>query len=184
MYTQLYKYRHYVLGTIIITTVFASMYGLVQQLGRMQANDTPTLLATQVAKQLDADQGLSSVNMGATNLAKDPIPFVIIYDKKGKAVGGSGYLDNKLAVIPKGVLEHAKSGKNNEVTWQPQSGVRIASVTVVAKDYYVLGGQSLESTENRATQLLKLTALGYGTSLAIMAIYIAISRVSRVQTTR
>jgi hypothetical protein len=152
------------------------MYGLVQQLGRMQANDTPTLLATQVAKQLDAGLGLSSVNMPATDLANHPNPFVNIYDKQGKAVGGSGYLDAKLAIVPKGVLEHAKAGKNNAVTWQPKSGVRIASVTVAAKDYYVLGGQSLKATEDHADRLLKLTMVGYGISLATLAAYILIGR--------
>ena len=184
MYTHLFKYRHYLLSAVILTGIFSTMFVLVQQLGRMQANDTPTLLATQVAKQLDAGLGLTSINMGATDLANNPIPFVIIYDKQGKAVGGSGYLNAKLAVAPKGVLEHAKTGKNNVVTWQPKSGVRIASVTAVAKDYYVLGGQSLKATENHASQLLKLTVLGYGVSLAVLAAYVCVGRLTRPNKTR
>ena len=176
MYKFLYKYRYYVLSVLILTSIFSTMYALVQQQGRMQANDTPTLLATQVAKQLDAGLGLSSVNMGATDLANKPVPFVIVYDKQGKAVGGSGYLDKKLAVAPKSMLQHAKINRNNVVTWQPKAGVRIASVTVAAKDYYVLGGQSLKSTEDHATQLLKLTILGYGISLVLLLGYVCLSR--------
>lgn len=142
----------------------------------MLANDTPTLLATQVAKQLDAGLGLSSVNMGATDLANNPVPFVIVYDKQGKAVGGSGYLDKKLAVAPKSMLQHAKANRNNVVTWQPKAGVRIASVTVAAKDYYVLGGQSLKATEDHASHLLKLTALGYVAALVVLAGYVCLGR--------
>ncbi len=181
MYTFLYKFRHYLLSAIILTGLFSTMYVLVQQQGRMLANDTPTLLATQVAKQLDAGLGLASVNMGATDLANNPVPFVIVYDKQGKAVGGSGYLDKKLAVAPKSMLQHAKTNRNNIVTWQPKAGVRIASVTVAAKDYYVLGGQSLKSTEDHATQLLKLTALGYTVSLVLLVGYICLSQMARTR---
>lgn len=144
----------------------------------MQANDTPTLLATQVAKQLDAGLGLDSVNMGATDLAKNPVPFVIIYDKQGKAVGGSGYLDSKLAVAPKGMLQHAKTNRNNIVTWQPKDNVRIASVTVATKDYYVLGGQSLKSTEEHASKLFGLAAIGYAVALMTGLLYVAASRLT------
>lgn len=176
MYTFLYKFRHYFLSAVILGVVFTTMYVLVQQQGRMQANDTPTMLANQVAKQLDAGLGLNSVNMGATDLGNNPIPFVIIYDKTGKPVGGSGYLDKKLAVAPKDVLLHAASGHPNAVTWQPKDDVRVASVTVAAKDYYVLGGQSLKPTEDHAAHLLKLTALGYGVSLVVLAGYVCLSR--------
>ena len=185
MYTHLYKYRYYLLSAAIITVIFGTMYGLVQQSGRMQANDTPTLLATQVAELLDAGLGPQSASPSLkTDLAKNPMPFVIIYDKQGKAVGGSGYLNAKLAVVPKGVLEHATAGKNNAVTWQPRSGVRIASVTATAKDYYVLGGQSLKTTEEHASKLLKLTMVGYGVSLAILATYALIGRFISSKKTR
>lgn len=174
MYVLLYRYRHYLLTAIVLTVAFGTMYGLVQQLGRMQANDTPTLLATQAAKQLDANLGLDSIQMGATNLANKPVPFVIVYSKDGKAVGGSGYIDSKLAVVPKGVLTHAKSGKNNAVTWEPKDGVRLAAVVVAAKNYYVLGGQSLQATEAHAQRLLWLTLAGYGVSLLILIAYAAL----------
>ncbi|QQS18844.1 hypothetical protein IPL68_02170 [Candidatus Saccharibacteria bacterium] len=76
-------YRHPLISRIVlITIVFASMYGLVQQQGRLMANDMPQLLATQAAKQLDAGLGLTSIQMGATDLANNPVPFVIVYDKR------------------------------------------------------------------------------------------------------
>ena len=162
-------HRHPLISRVLlITIVFASMYGLVQQQGRLMANDMPQLLATQAAKQLDAGFGLTSIQMGATDLANNPVPFVIVYDKKGKPVAGSGYLDKKLAVMPAGVVNHAKPGEPHAVTWAPRPGVRIASVTVAAKDYYVVGGQSLKMTEKRAQRLLLLTLLGYAASLFVV----------------
>lgn len=171
-------HRHPLISRVLlITIVFASMYGLVQQQGRLMANDMPQLLATQAAKQLDAGFGLTSIQMGATDLANNPVPFVIVYDKKGKPVAGSGYLDKKLAVMPAGVVNHAKPGEPHAVTWAPRPGVRIASVTVAAKDYYVVGGQSLKMTEKHAKRLSLLTVLGYAASLfVILAVHFCRSR--------
>ncbi len=179
MYKFIYAFRRYFCAAVLLAVIFGTMYVLVQQSARMQANDTPTLIATQAAKQLDAGLGLDSINMGATDLANNPIPFVIVYDKNGKAVAGSGYLDKELAVVPKGVLTHAKSGSNNAVTWSPKDSVRIASVTVAAKDYYVLGGQSLKLTEEHAHRLLLLTIAGYAATLVLLAGYGLLARFAR-----
>ncbi len=152
----------------LLTIVFATMFALVQQLNRFQANSMPELLATQTAKQLDAGYGLASINMGATDIANSPVPFVIVYDKKGKPVAGSGYLDKKLASMPTGVVQHAKPHKPHAVTWAPRSGVRLASVTVAAKEYYVVGGQSLRLTESHTQRLLKLALVGYSICVAVV----------------
>ncbi len=153
---------------LIVTILFGSVYGLLHCMNRSLANDMPELLATQAAKQLDAGLGLSSINMGATDLANNPVPFVVVYDKKEKAVGGSGYLNRKLAQMPRGVVQHATPGKPHAVTWAPGEGVRIASVTVKAKDYYVVGGQSLKMTENRSKRLLWLTLAAYAVTALVM----------------
>ncbi len=149
----------------LATILFGTLFVMVQQQGRLQANDTPEMLATQVGKQLDAGLGLQSINMGGTDLANKPVPFVIVYDKKGKAVAGSGYLNKKLAVMPTGVINHATKDNPHAVTWAPGKDIRIASVTVAAKDYYVTGGQSLRSTDSHAKRLLLLTLIGYLASL-------------------
>ncbi|QQS18843.1 hypothetical protein IPL68_02165 [Candidatus Saccharibacteria bacterium] len=83
-------------------------------------------------------------------------------------MAGSGYLDKKLALMPTGVVNHAKPGEPHAVTWAPRSDIRIASVTVAAKDYYVVGGQSLKMTEKHARRLLLLTILGYLASLFVV----------------
>ncbi|MFZ1249433.1 MAG: hypothetical protein WAQ24_03865 [Candidatus Saccharimonadales bacterium] len=152
----------------VLTIVFGSVWCALYLQNRSLANDMPTLLATQAAKQLEAGMGTQSINMGGTNLANNPVPFVIVYDKHGKPVAGSGYLDNKLAVAPKSMLEQAKAGKNHTVTWSPKDDVRLATVVVATKDNYVLGGQSLRATEDRAHKILKPLLAGYILSLLLL----------------
>ncbi len=161
--------RHWLaVQVLVVSVLFTSMYGLVYVLNRSLANDMPELLATQTAKQLDAGLGLDSVTMAPTDIANHPVPFVIIYDKKEKAVAGSGYLDKKLAQLPRGVVQHATPGKPHAVTWGPRKNIRIASVTVAAKNYYVVGGQSLQTTQNRLQRLLWLTLAGYGLAVCVV----------------
>ncbi|QQS20115.1 hypothetical protein IPL85_01520 [Candidatus Saccharibacteria bacterium] len=160
--------HHFITRFLLISLIFGSMYSLLHVMNRSLANDMPQLLATQAAKQLDAGLGLQSINMGATDLANNPVPFVIVYDKKEKAVAGSGYLGRILAQMPRGVVEHAKPGKPHAVTWAPREDIRIASITVASKDYYVVGGQSLKATDNRARLLLWCTLAAYAAALLIM----------------
>jgi hypothetical protein len=75
-------------------------------------------------------------------------PFIIIYDQYGEVVAGNGYLDNQIPKVPIGVLSATKNHQLNQVTWEPKSGVRIASVSRQEGNYYVLGGRSLEDTEH------------------------------------
>ncbi len=160
-----------------LTILFGTMYGLVQQQNRLTANDMPTMLATEAARLINGGLDASTVgNSSPQDISTTRVPFIIVYDKKGKSVGGSGYLDKKLAQIPLGVLQHATAIKPNAVTWQPKSGVRLATVTVATKNNYVVGAQSLKATEDRDSTLLKLTALGYGLSLAVMVGYYVLRR--------
>ena len=155
---------------LIITIAFGTMYSLVQQLDRMSANAQPTQLAEDAAAKLDAGLSPGYAFTSTVDMAHSVAPFIIIYDKSGKVVTGSGYLDGKIPRVDTAVLKDAQPGKDNQVTWQPKAGVRIASVEVAAKKYYVLGGQSLRLTESRANKLLAITALGWAISVIFILI--------------
>lgn len=158
---------------LLLTLIFGSMYGLLHMFNRSMAFDMPQLLATQATKQLEADLGLESIQMGRTDLANSPVPFVMVYDKKSKPLAGSGYIDSKLAQIPVGVVNHATKDKLHAVTWAPRPGIRIASVTAYSPKtgYYVVGGQSLKATESRDKRLLLGTLAAYVVSLAVLALW-------------
>jgi hypothetical protein len=86
----------------------------------------------------------------------------------------TGYLDGKIPIVPLGVLENSKGKDYNFVTWQPKSGVRIASVSVSAKNYYVLSGRSLKEVEKRIDLLFNYVAFGcaFTTSLVLFGVLI------------
>lgn len=157
----------------ILTVVFGSMYALVHVMNRSLAFDMPQLLATQATKQLEAGLGPESIAMGRTDLANNPVPFVMVYDKKSKPLAGSGYVDSKLAQMPAGVINHASKDKLHAVEWAPKENVHIASVTAYSPKtgYYVVGGQSLQTTEARSKRLLLLTLAGYLLSLVVLTIW-------------
>jgi len=163
---------HALLLGALMTIGVGSMYMLAQQYGRSAANDVPTALAESVSAQLKSgiQPGDVAVSVGRADIANSFNPFVVVYGKDFRPVVGTGYLDGQLARIDKGVFSQTKEGKYHTVTWQPQSGVRIASVETQAGGYYVMAGQSLKLVENRATTLFKLAALGWLTSMVVVVI--------------
>lgn len=56
------------------------------------------------------------------------------------------------------------------MTWEPQSGVRIASVTVAAKDYYVLSGRSLTEVEKNESETFRIAFIGGVLSLLVLGV--------------
>ena len=162
------KFGWLLIGYALLTIVFGTMYTLLQQSNRQVANDAPTIVAEQVRDQLNIGKQPADLAVATVDIAKSSAPFSIIYDKKGLPVAGTGRLHNALPKIPIGVLQNATPEKSNTVTWEPESKVRIASVAVVADDYYVLGGQSLSFVEARTTTLLVLTFLGWLASILLL----------------
>ena len=162
----------------VLTIVFGTIYVVNQQSERLRANDAPQQLAQTVASELEGGTTPQELVTSKVNMATSLEPFAIVYAKDGRAMAGSGYLNGKLAAVPLGVLQTATKAKPHSVTWQPQNGVRVASVTVVAGGYYVLGGQSLRLVENHATTTLQLTLLGWLASVfALLGGYVFIRRI-------
>ena len=145
----------------VITVLFGTIYAVGQQTLRQSANDPQISQAEDIAAQLGTGAAPTGLVQGSVNIASSLSPFVIIYDVYGRPVAGSGYLDGKLPVIPKGVLTAAKNRHYHAVTWQPSANVRIAAVSVAANSYYVVGGRSLQEIEVRERLVLELAVLGW-----------------------
>lgn len=156
-----------ILGVVVVT--FGTIYATVQQAQRSGANYPQIQLAEDEAAQINsagniyAPSSFSPVDMKAS-LA----PFVIVYDKNGHVVSGSGYLDDKVPVAPIGMLQAAKGKEYHTVTWQPAKDVRIASVTVASKGYYVLSGRSLKEVEKNESRTLLIALIGGLLSLVLV----------------
>lgn len=163
------RYIPFGMVVAVLTILFGTAYGIGQQILRLSANDPQIQLAHEVAMQLDQGTQVEDV-VGAykVNLSQSLASFVIIYDKSGTAVAGTGYLDGVRPQVPIGVLKAADTKSDNRVTWQPKDDVRIASVTVAAKHYYVLAGRSLREVEAREQKIFYIALSGWVASLLIV----------------
>jgi hypothetical protein len=157
-------------AALIITILFGTMYVLVQQSLRLSANDPQIQMAEDAATQLNHGARPAPLIGGRVDISTSLAPFILIYDKSGKVAAGSGYLNGAIPALPHGVLTSAKGNSYNAVTWQPKPGIRIASVTVAADNYYVLSGRSLRETESRESTLTKLAAAGWLAALCVLTI--------------
>lgn len=141
-----------------IMTVSAGMvYVAVQQNFRMNADDPQIQLAEDFSDQLSAGRTIASINVGpGIDIAKSLSPFIFIYDESGNILVGSGKIDNQYPTLPDGVLEHAKASGQNRITWEPQSGLRFATVIIPysgTQSGFVVIGRSLREVEQRTDAL-------------------------------
>ncbi len=163
------KYGLWLTAALLIIIMFGTSYAVVQQAQREDANSPQIQLAEDTARSLDAGRALESYSV--VDMDTSLKPFVIVYDKAGKPVAGSGRLGKSLAKAPIGILRAAEVDKPyHAVTWQPQANVRVAAVTVAAKDYYVLSGRSLTEVEKNEAHSFDIAALGCLVSLVVLGI--------------
>ena len=165
--------RFWVAVALLVTFVFGVVYVSIQQSLRRAANEPQASMAREAARDLDAGSRPLDVTGGRRiDIAYDMTPFLIVYDKSGRVVAGKGYLKGRVPQVPIGVLRAANTRQSNTVTWQPESGVRIASASFASNDYYVLGGRSLAQADAAINTVgrtvlaswlvaLALTFLGY-----------------------
>jgi hypothetical protein len=120
-------------------------------------------MAEDAARMLDAGADPAAVLPASqVELADSIAPFIILFDADGAPVSSNATLHGQLAHVPVGALEAARAQGENRVSWQPEDGVRIASVIVPTQDGgYVLAGRSLREPEARVAQLGRLLGLGW-----------------------
>ena len=145
----------------ILVVIFGTIYATVQQAQRRDANYPQIQLAEDTAAQLGTVNGPTAPSsMAPVDMKASLAPFVIVYDAKGRVVSGSGYLNGRVPSASLSMLQEARGQDYNAVTWQPANGVRIASVTVATKNYYVLSGRSLKEVEKNEDHTLQIAFVG------------------------
>ena len=161
---------------VTVTALCGLIYLTAQQVLRMGANDPQIQMAEDAASSLDSGEVLKAVvPQEQVELSRSLASFVVIYDRSGKPVAGSGMLDGQLPDYPLGALEAAKNSGENRVTWQPQPGVRIASVVVPYQDGAVMAGRNMREVESNIDQVGTLVVAGWLASLAATLIAAAVA---------
>ncbi|WP_285245849.1 hypothetical protein [Pseudarthrobacter sp. fls2-241-R2A-127] len=154
-----------VTAAIIATFAFGSIYVTFQQIGRHAANTAPAAAAAARLQQ----EGPDTAAGPWLELAPDSGVFVIVYGKDNSPLSSTVTLHGTIPVVPTGVLEAARTLGTDAVTWQPETGLRMAIVARQADDNVVVAGQSLAPVEASDRMTLLILAAGWMGSMVVIA---------------
>ena len=150
-----------------ITTGFCLLTFLVtQQIWRQMANDQQIQMARDAAVLLEAGRPADAILPPGpvVDMTRSLAPFLIVFNDAGAVVAASGRLRGKLRGVPAGVLVNVRQTGEERVTWQPERGVRIATMIVRYAGVpggFVLAGRSLSETEERIETCQRLVGLAW-----------------------
>ena len=169
--------KHWLPIAAVTTILCLLVYATVQQVFRNSANDPQIQMAEDAAAALAHDAPVASVVPPARiDIERSLAPFTVVLDGKGGIVATSGLLNGRSPAIPPGVLEFAKTHGEHRVTWQPERGVRIASVVLAyggATPGFVVAGRSLRESERRTAQLGTFVITAWLAALAVSLILVS-----------
>jgi len=153
----------WVLGFVLVTGIFWTVYLTEQQSVRASANTEPAAVAAREVQLLAAGSGTLSEQR--VELTADSGPFVVVYGGDNAPVAGTVVRNGALPAVPAGVLATARLQGEDKVTWQPAAGARFAVVARAASE----GGQSLAPLEVRDQQTMILVGFGWLACIACLA---------------
>ena len=156
---------------VLTTCLCGIVYLAVQQDYRQSANDPQIQMAEDTAIKLT--RGTFSFPQQNVDIDQNLSPFMMIFNSNGQVTSSQAYLDGATPTIPQGVFETTKAKGETRFTWQPKTGVRIATVVVATPVGYVLAGRNLREVEKRETMLFQEVVLGWITTLIILLIAVA-----------
>ena len=154
----------------IITVIFGTIYGTVQQNYRQSTWDPQIQMAEDAWSQTKTGPSLQSViSSGTVNINYSLAPYLVFYDPSGNPLAGNGMLDGVLPKLPAGVFDYALKFGENRFTWQPQPDIRQSVVLISMKDSvhsgFVMAGRSLREIEIRENRLTFMVFIGWFVSM-------------------
>ncbi len=176
------------LAILLTLTTFVAGTAVVnsQQVLRLSGNDPQIQLAEDAARRLNSGEAADRVTPDRkVDMAASLTPFVIVYDDAGRPITSSGSLDGVIPTLPRGVFDFVRSKAEEQVTWQPRTGVRIASVVVRTTHGFVVAGRNLREIEIRKDKVAQLALLGWlVANLALVTIWLLIPVFGSAKPTR
>jgi hypothetical protein len=170
--------RQWVPLAVGISAIVFIIFIVVQQDIRIGTYDPQIQIAEDMASSLD--NGGVATTSGKIDVSKSLSPFMIIYDRQGKIISSNAYLNDKTPVLPPGVLTSRKGTDvpgENRLTWQPQDGVRLATIIKSYNNGYVVVGRNMRETEIRISDQFNNILMGW-----VIALVATFSCVTVMQT--
>jgi hypothetical protein len=155
-------------AALLVSVVYCTIYLAVQQALRIGANDPQIQMAEDAAARLGQGRPVDPIG-DAVDVATSLAPFLIVYDPRGEVIASSARLAGRTPTLPAGVLRVATPDHENRLTWQPQPGVRLASVVIATPQGYVLAGRSLREVERRERNAALMIGAAWLVSLGVLA---------------
>jgi len=155
----------------LATAVCVLVYCAVQQLWRHAANDPQAQVAQDAAVRLAGGQEAGAIVAGAqVDLSYSLATFVTVVNDTGAIVASSARLRGEPRVPPAGVVDYVRREGEERVTWQPEPGLRFATVAVRYPGGVVLAGRSLRENEERTAQFGHVVLIAWAAMLAGLAV--------------
>ena len=164
-----------------ITGSCALVQVTVQQNYRQLLNDPQIQMVEDAVQALEKGEVPAAVvpRTSLVDLRRSLAPWIAVYDRAGKPLESSGFLDNASAQPPKGVFDDVAAGiskasgasvvggfKENRISWQPVPDVRQAIVVAQLKGGgFVVAGRNMREVEDREGKLGEMIFLGWLVSL-------------------
>ncbi len=181
------KFLSVFLVTAAIVTVQAALVEVaVQQNYRQSANDPQVADAGDVVAALQQGAPVDAISQQTVDISTSLDVFPMAFDGTGKVVASGATLPGVTTLtVPSGVFTYAKKHGEDNFTWEPAKGVRIAAVVVpyTANNVagYVLMGRNIELIEQRerALALIVLVAWVIELLLALLLTEIVVGGMTR-----
>jgi hypothetical protein len=145
-----------------VATVLAfALYGGVQQVQRADANDPQLQMARDAAAALGAGASPSDVvGHGSVDVQRSLAPWMTVYDASGAPLASSGSDGGQPPLIPDRARTDAQRGELS-FTWEPASGLRLATVVEPYAGGTVVAARSMQTVEQRESTTFSIAAIAW-----------------------
>jgi len=170
---------YWLAAALLISGLYVTLYAALQQVLRSGANDPQIQMAQDTAARLVRGFPAASLVGEPVDVSTSLAPFLIVYNPSGQVLAASASTDarnGRAPALPPGVLQDATPEHEERFTWQPQPGVRLASVVVATPEGYVLAGRSLREVERRERDAELVVGVAWLASLGVLVAAFVVAR--------
>jgi hypothetical protein len=159
-------------AAIVVTGILFTLYVTVQQVHRTAADDPQLQMARDIDARISEGRSIEGLFPPDTvEISRSLGTFVTLFNEAGKPIRSTGLLNGRLPQLPAGVFDFSRKNKEDVFTWQPEPGVRMATVVVSTAKGFVAVGRSLREVEIRESHLTSMVLMAWVACLVVIAIH-------------